>query len=289
MGNFVLLDTYNLMYRAFHGNKTPLTAPDGTPTNAVFTIIKMINNLKNKIDFKHGAAIFDGGGPTFRDEITDDYKANRKPMPDELKIQVPIIKEGLALLGWPIWEADGVEADDVTGTLAIFAENKGQVVYILSGDKDFRAIVSDKIMVMDTMNNIVYDRQTVFDKMGVWPEQVKDYLTLLGDSVDNVAGVDGCGPKTAVKWLSEYGDIKTLLLNAHHVKGKVGDSLRTAVSSGHLAKAQSLISLKTDVPLNITSDRIWLADKDNDLWQSYCEKYNLRSLMNPLPTISARF
>lgn len=276
----VFIDAYNLIYRAFHGNQSKLTNADGLPTNAIYTITTMLFKLRKQFtNIVHAVAVFDGGG-NFRKELDAEYKANRKPMPDELKVQMPYIKEVFEILGWPIIQAENVEADDVIATLAKRSAAKGFNTYIVSGDKDFRSIVTHNLNVVDTMQDICYDREKVFEKMGVYPENVVAYLSLLGDGVDNVIGIEQVGKKTAAKLLQTYGNLDGLIANKEELKGVAGTNIRAAIDSGLLAKNVELVTMKTDLEINITRKDVTLRNIDQERWNIFCEKMNFKTFAN---------
>ena len=276
----VLVDIYNLIYRAFYGNMSNLKNPEGLPTGALLTTIKMLKKIpKQFTNLEYVLAVFDGGGTNFRKELDADYKSTRKEMPEDLKLQMPYIKEAMKLLGWPMYIAQDVEADDVVSTLAVRAASKGFKVYIMSGDKDFRQIVDENINVIDTMYDICYDKAKVIEKMGVPPEQIRDYLTLCGDSVDNVKGVAKAGPKTVVKWLTQYGDIDNLIAHKDEIKGVVGDNLRAVIDSGELLKWRTLVTVKLDVDVQLKKSEMRFGEVDEEGWKVFCEKMNFKSLL----------
>ncbi len=278
----VFVDAYNLIYRAFHGNQSNLTSPEGIPTNAIYTTVKMLQKLPKQFnDIAYCLAVFDGGG-NFRKELDENYKANRKPMPDDLKTQMPYIREAFEILGWPIMQAENVEADDVIGTLAKRAARAGYNTYIVSGDKDFRQIVSDNLHVLDTMQDVCYDPLTVQEKMGIAPSNVVSYLALLGDSSDNVIGVDKVGKGTAAKLLNEYGDMNGIRENQDKIKGKVGENMRAAFESGQIDKNIELITLK-EVDVNITVKDVKMKQLDVQRWVDFCQKFNFKSFLANSP------
>lgn len=279
-GDVVLIDGYNLMYRAFHGTKNTFQTSYGLPTSAIYTTMNMLKKIPTQFDIQYGLVVFDGKGSTFRDELDSEYKANRSPMPEDLKLQIEPLKEGIGVLGWPLITADGVEADDIIGTLAVRAASKGFNVYIVSGDKDFRALVDDRIKIVDTMYNIIYDREQVFEKMGVYPENVTGYLAMLGDSSDNVGGIDKVGKKTAAKLLNEFGSIDGVIKNVDSIKGIVGQNLKIAIENGALEKALSLIQLKTNVEVPITTKSVSLKEIEEDKFVEFCKKYEFASWLN---------
>ena len=276
----VLVDAYNLIYRAYHGTKSPMKAPDGMPTNALFTVIKMLQKLPQSFsNLEFCLAVFDGSGNNFRKELDENYKAHRKPMPDDLKVQMPFIEEAFRILGWPIFKADGVEADDVIGTMAVRAANKGYSTYIVSGDKDFRAIVKENLNIIDTMNDICYDPEKVKEKMGVSPDKVVEYLALVGDGADNVIGVDKVGPTTAAKWLNEFGSMDGIKNNLDKLKGVAADNLKKAIESGQIDKNLQLITMKLDVDIQLKAKDLRLKERNDEEFIKFCEKMNFMSLL----------
>ena len=273
----VFIDAYNLIYRAYHGNPAKLTNKEGLPTTAIYTTIKMLQNLPEKFnDIAYCVAVFDGGG-NFRTEIDAEYKANRKPMPEDLVQQMPHIKEAFEILGWPTFQAQGVEADDVIGALAKRAANKGFNTYIVSGDKDFRVLVDDNLHILDTMQDICYDPHTVKEKMGIDSKNVTAYLALLGDGTDNIIGVDKIGTKTAAKLLNEYGDLDGIRANQDKVKGVAGENLRAAFANGQIDKNMQLATLKTDINVHITVKDVKMKPVNTQRWVEFCEKMNFQS------------
>ena len=247
----VLVDGSSYLYRAFHAMpdlRVDRNDPTSAPTGAVRGMINMMQALSNEWqDASVGACVFDASGPTFRDDIYPEYKANRSPMPDDLRAQISPIHEVVDLLGWPVMAVPGVEADDVIGTLARAGEQAGYRVVISSGDKDLSQLVTDNIVVIDTMNGKRRDRQGVTDEFGVPPELMIDFQTLVGDAVDNVPGVDKVGPKTAAKWLNEFGSLDQLVQCADQIKGKAGENLREALPQLELSR--TLVTIKVDCDL----------------------------------------
>ena len=280
----VLLDAYNLIYRAFHGNKAELTNENGLPTGAIYTTLKMLKKIPQQFsNLEYVLAVFDGGGNNFRKDLDVNYKANRSEMPEDLKKQFPYIKQAMKILGWPIFQAKDVEADDVLSTLAVRAAHNGFHAYIISGDKDFRQIVSNNISVIDTMQDIEYTPEAVFEKMGLPPSQIRDYLALVGDSSDNVPGVEKLGPKTAIKLLSEYETLEKIIENKDKITGKVGDNLRKVIDSQELLLWQKLVTVKTDVELNFKRSEMRFSEVDQNAWQDFCIEMNFKSFLNNSP------
>jgi DNA polymerase I len=275
----VFVDAYNLIYRAFHGNQSSMTNEEGVPTNALFTVAKMLQNLPKQFnDIAYCVAVFDGGG-NFRTELDENYKANRKPMPENLQLQMPYMKELFDILGWPVIQAENVEADDVIGTLAIRSAKAQYNTYVVSGDKDFRQIATENLHVLDTMQDICYDPATIKEKMLISPENVVSYLALLGDGVDNVIGVEKIGKGTAAKLLNTYGDMDGIRSNQDKVKGVAGENLRAAFANGQIDKNIELITLKTDLDIKITVKDVRIKPIDPTRWVDFCTKMNFKSFL----------
>jgi DNA polymerase-1 len=247
MKTLLLIDGSSYLYRAFHG-MPDLRSREGLPTGAIYGTINMLRRLEKDVDYDYSACIFDAKGKTFRDELYSDYKANRPPMPDDLVSQVKAVHEVVRAAGWPMLMISGVEADDVIGTLARQAEAAGLRVVISTGDKDMAQLVSPTVSLVNTMSNEVLDIPGVNNKFGIGPELIVDYLTLIGDKVDNVPGVDKCGPKTALKWLQAYGSLDGVVAHADEIGGVVGEKLRAALP--HLPLSHQLITIKCDVDLS---------------------------------------
>lgn len=278
MSRLVLIDGSSYLYRAFHA-LPPLTAPDGSPTGALFGIVNMLRaTLKENPDFT--AFVVDASGPTFRDELYPEYKANRPPMPDELRAQVEPMMKIVEALGFPILRVPGVEADDVIGTLALQAHAAGIPVTISTGDKDFAQLVRPGITLTNTMTGSVLDDAGVFEKFGVRPDQVVDLLALMGDTVDNVPGVDKCGPKTAAKWLGEYGTLETVIASADRIGGKIGENLRAALP--RLPLNQRLVTIKTDVPLDLGPTELKLRGRDVEALRELYARYGFNAALKEL-------
>lgn len=248
MKTLLLVDGSSYLYRAFHAIRD-LSNSRGEPTNAIYGVLNMLRRLHKDVPAEYSACIFDAKGKTFRDDLYAEYKANRPAMPDELASQIGPLKEAIVAMGWPLLEVGGVEADDVIGTLARQAEQAGLRVVISTGDKDITQLVSAQITLVNTMSNEVLDIAGVEKKFGVPPERIIDYLTLIGDSVDNVPGVPKVGPKTAVKWLAQYGTLDNIVKNAPDIGGAVGQNLRDSLD--WLPQARALLTIKCDVELPV--------------------------------------
>lgn len=247
----ILIDGSSYFFRAFHA-LPPLTNSKGQPTGAIYGVANMIKKLIKDYQPQKLAVVFDDKGKTFRDEWYPEYKAHRPPMPQDLSSQFQPLIQLIKAMGLPLLIVEGVEADDVIGALAAQATKLGQEVLISTGDKDMAQLVNQHVTLINTMSNTLLDMNGVKEKFGVAPEQIIDYLTLIGDSVDNVPGVNKCGPKTAVKWLSEYQNLDNLVQHANEISGKIGENLREFIPQLELSK--KLVTIKTDIdlPLNLT-------------------------------------
>lgn len=279
--DFVGIDVYNLMFRAFHGNKMNLSH-NGVPTNAVYTVSKMVQRILGQFDNLHYAvAAYDGGGNNFRKELVDDYKAGRSSMPDELRQQIPYIEELFEILGFNNYRPSDFEADDALGCLGHRAANKGINTVLFSGDKDFLQIVQPNLIVVnpDSRGDTVYDRDGVFKKLGVYPEQVSSYLALTGDGVDNIGGIDKWGGKTAAKYLNEYKTLENLIANADKISGVAGQNLRNAIADGKLELYLKLTTIPLDLPIQLTNKDIFYKGLDVSEWNKFCQKLGFRSLL----------
>ncbi len=251
--SLILVDGTSYLYRAFHA-LPPLSNSRGEPTGAVYGVISMLRKLIKDTKPEYMAVVFDAKGKTFRDELYSDYKAHRPTMPDELQQQIEPLYAIVRSLGLTTIIHPGVEADDVIGTLAEQALQQHLSVLISTGDKDFAQLVCEQISLVNTMTNTRLDRQGVIDKFGVSPEQISDYLSLIGDSVDNVPGIPNVGPKTAAKWLNQYGDLATLIKNAAEIKGKVGENLQANLDQ--LLLSRQLVTIKKDVAIDFNLEQL---------------------------------
>ncbi len=244
----LLVDGSSYLYRAFHA-MPDLRGPEGAPTGAIYGMINMLRRLrKDYPDAEYMACVFDAKGKTFRDDLYAEYKAQRASMPDDLVRQIEPIHEAVRAMGWPILMVEGIEADDVIATLAVAAVRHGMNTVISTGDKDLAQLVNEHVTLVNTMSGEILDRDGVQAKFGVPPERIVDYLTLIGDTVDNVPGVEKVGPKTAVKWLTQYGTLDGIVEHAAEIKGVVGENLRRALD--WLPQAKVLITVKTDCDLS---------------------------------------
>jgi DNA polymerase-1 len=285
----LLVDGSSYLYRAFHAMpdlRANPADPTSPATGAIRGMINMMTSLKKEVPAEYAVCVFDAPGPTFRDEIYPDYKANRSPMPPDLRAQIEPIHEVVRLMGWHVLAVPGVEADDVIGTLAHQADQSGIETIISSGDKDLSQLVNENIWVMDTMSGKKRDIAGVTQEFGVPPSLMLDYQTLVGDTVDNVPGVEKVGPKTAVKWLSEYGSLENVIKEAPNIKGVVGENLRKALD--WLPKGRELLTIKTDCDLSAylsslpAFDQIKMGEPDLQGLLGFYKNYGFKGLVNAL-------
>jgi DNA polymerase I len=242
----ILVDGSSFLFRAYHAIP-PLTSPKGLPTNAMHGVTNMLRKLINDYHSDYITVVFDAPGGTFRNDLYADYKAHRPPMPDDLRVQIEPLHQIIRAMGLPLIIENGIEADDVMGVLAKQAEKQGYEIIISTGDKDMAQMVNENIILENTMSNTRLDIQGVIDKFGVRPDQIIDYLALVGDTVDNIPGVPNCGPKTAAKWLAQFETLDNLMANADKINGKIGDNLRASLD--HLPLAKQLTTIKCDLEL----------------------------------------
>ncbi len=279
MTRLVLIDGSSYLFRAFHA-LPPLTNAQGEPTGALFGVVNMLRaTLKERPDYV--AFVLDASGPTFRDELYPDYKANRPPMPEELRAQVEPMIRIVQALGFPLLRVEGVEADDVIGTLALQGAAQGMEVTISTSDKDFAQLVRPGVALVNTMSGSRMDSaEAVMEKFGVRPEQIVDFLALMGDAVDNVPGVEKCGPKTAAKWLGEYGTLDAIIGRAGEIKGKIGENLRAALP--RLPLNRTLVTIKTDVALEGGPETLPLRDRHMDELRELYARYGFNQALKEL-------
>ena len=259
MQTLLLVDGSSYLYRAFHG-LPDLRSPQGEPTGAIYGVINMLRKLRSDYKPDYLACVMDAKGKTFRDDWYPEYKATRTPMPNDLRVQIEPLLEAIKALGWPLLMIDGVEADDVIGTLAKHAETRGAKTVISTGDKDLTQLVTPHVTLINTMSNEMLDEAGVLAKFGVDPARMVDYLSLVGDSVDNVPGVEKVGPKTALKWLGQYQTLDNVIANANEVGGVVGENLRKALD--WLPQARRLLTVKCDVDLPFDWNNLTAKDAD---------------------------
>lgn len=244
----LLVDGSSYLYRAYHAMGQNLSAPDGAPTGALYGVLNMLRRLRSEYPHDYCAVVFDAKGKNFRHQMFEEYKATRPPMPDDLRPQAEALPDLVRLTGWPVLVIGQVEADDVIGTLAKQGAEHGLRVIVSTGDKDMAQLVDERVTLVNTMSGETLDIEGVKAKFGVRPDQIRDYLALMGDKVDNVPGVEKCGPKTAVKWLEAYGSLQGVIEHASEIKGKVGENLQAALPQ--LPLSYDLVTIKTDVDLH---------------------------------------
>ncbi|OIQ98264.1 DNA polymerase I [mine drainage metagenome] len=286
MKTLLLVDGSSYLYRAFHA-MPDLRSPRGEPTGAIYGVLNMLRRLRADYPADYSACVFDAKGKTFRDDWYPEYKAHRPPMPDDLRLQIEPLHEVVAAAGWNILMIDGVEADDVIGTLTHEASRNGTRCVVSTGDKDLTQLVNSHVTLVNTMSNEVLDEAGVLAKFGVEPARIVDYLTLVGDAVDNVPGVAKCGPKTAVKWLTQYGTLDNLLAHADEVGGAVGENLRAA--RDWLPMGRKLVTVKCDVALDRKFDELAApaadAEKMRELFERFGFKSWLREVSHPASSL----
>lgn len=279
----LLVDGSSYLYRAFHA-MPDLRNPQGEPTGAIYGMINMLRRLRHDYPAAYMACVFDAKGKTFRDDLYPEYKAQRAAMPDDLRLQIEPIHEAVRAMGWPILMVEGVEADDVIGTLAVEATARGLDTVISTGDKDLAQLVNPRVTLINTMSNEKLDEAGVLEKFGVPPNRIIDYLTLIGDTVDNVPGVTKCGPKTAVKWLSEYDTLDGVMANAAQIKGVVGDNLRAALD--WLPQGRVLITVKTDCDLSAhhisIEDSLIAKEESKEDLLTFFQRYGFKTWLREL-------
>src|SRR6476469_2362662 len=290
MHRLVLIDGSSYLYRAFHA-LPPLTNAAGEPTGALFGVVNMLRaHLNERPDC--AAFVVDAPGKTFRDDLYPAYKANRAPMPDDLRAQMQPMCDIVQALGFPILRIEGVEADDVIGTLALEAANAGSDVTISTGDKDFAQLVrraegGGGIRLVNTMSGSVLDTdEAVVAKFGVRADQIVDMLALMGDAIDNVPGVEKCGPKTAAKWLAEYGSLDGVIANAAKIGGKIGENLRSALA--RLPLNRTLVTIKTDVALDQAAHQLTLRARDVDALRVLYARYGFTQALRDLDAAAGK-
>ena len=275
----VLVDGSGYLYRAFHA-LPPLQNSRGDPTGAVLGVVNMLNKLCKEESPELIAVVFDAPGRTFRDELFEQYKAQRTPMPDDLRSQLQPLLDCVEAMGLPLLRITGVEADDVIGTLARQAAAQDIDVLISTGDKDIAQMVGERITLVNTMTDSRLDREGVKTKFGVWPEQIIDYLALIGDSIDNIPGIDKVGPKTAAKWLNEYGTLEQLVANAAAITGKVGENLRAGLQTLELSR--KLATIDSDLSLEQTIESLVRREPDKDRLRELYTRLEFRAQLRQL-------
>jgi DNA polymerase-1 len=279
MNDLILIDGSSYLYRAFHA-LPPFTNSRGEPTGAVLGVTNMLLKFLRDYPAKKTIVVFDAPGKTFRDELFAQYKAHRPPMPDDLRSQITPLLEIVRALGLPIIRREGVEADDVIGSLATQAAERGDTVLISTGDKDMCQLVGEKIRLINTMSGSQYDRDAVRAKFDVWPEQIVDFLALVGDSADNIPGIPKVGPKTAAKWLNAYGNIDSLIAHADEVPGKVGENLRAGLETLNLSR--QLATIRCDLDLTDIAETLTNQPIDTATLKEWYRRLEFKALLRTL-------
>ena len=280
----ILVDGSSYLFRAYYALPA-LTSPDGKPTGAVYGVINMLKKLVSDYPTHNIAVVFDSKGKNFRHEIFPKYKANRAAMPEDLAVQIEPLHQIIQDLGFPLIKQKGIEADDIIGTLAKQAEAKGYNCIISTGDKDFAQLVNENITLVNTMTMQEMDIAGVEEKFGVKAEQIIDYLALVGDSVDNIPGIPKVGPKTAVKWLAQYGDIDNLVKHAEEIKGKIGENLRNNLEQLELSR--ELVTIKCDMEVEAKLAEIDIGDADEAKLHKWYKKLGFKRWLNEIDGVSS--
>ncbi|MEO7558369.1 MAG: 5'-3' exonuclease H3TH domain-containing protein, partial [Gammaproteobacteria bacterium] len=282
--SLVLVDASSYLYRAFYA-MPPLTNSQGLPTGAVYGVVNMVRKLLAEYDPQHIALVFDAKGRTFRDYLYAGYKAHRPRMPDDLGVQIAPLHAIIHAMGLPLLLVDGVEADDVIGTLTCQATALGMHVHIYTGDKDLAQLVNERVTLINTMTNSVLDPQGVIDKFGIPPERIVDYLALVGDSSDNIPGVPKVGPTTAVKWLKQYGSLDAIIEQADTITGKIGENLRASLAQFPVSRA--LLTVKCDVPLDVKPLDLQRGAPDLHALRELYKQLEFKAWLSQIPVQSA--
>jgi DNA polymerase-1 len=273
---FVVVDGSSYLYRAYHALPA-FSSSKGEPTGAIFGVLNMLYSLIDEYEPENVAIVFDAPGKTFRDDLYSEYKANRPPMPEDLRPQIEPLVQAVEAIGLPVLRIKGVEADDVIGTLATLATAAGLKTVISTSDKDMAQLVNDHVSLVNTMNNSKMDADGVYEKFGVHPNQIIDYLALVGDSSDNIPGVPGVGPKTAVKWLAEHGNLETIKKHADEVPGKAGENLRNSL--GQLPLYKELTTIVCDLELPTEPSALVYRAPNTERLQNLYDRLELRNLL----------
>ncbi|MCG7868854.1 MAG: DNA polymerase I, partial [Candidatus Thiodiazotropha taylori] len=276
---FVLVDGSSYLFRAYHA-LPDLSNSQGEPTGAIVGVLNMLRRLIGDYQPHYMAVVFDAPGGSFRNELYPEYKANRPPMPEDLRCQIEPLHEIVQAMGLPLVMVAGVEADDVIGTLAVQATEAGMETVISTGDKDMAQLVNPSVSLVNTMSETTTDQQGVVDKFGVRPDQIIDYLALVGDSADNIPGVPKCGPKTAAKWLKSYETLDELISHADEIGGKIGENLRSSLEQ--LPLSRELATIKLDVALDQAPTDHSIGKQDTDLLRSHFQRMESSRLLASL-------
>ena len=273
----VLVDGSSYLFRAYHAMPN-LSNSQHEPTGAIYGVVNMLKRLQSDYGNDHLVVVFDAKGKTFRNDMYPEYKAHRPPMPDELRVQIEPIHQIIQAMGLPLVCVDGVEADDVIGTLATQAAQHGMDTVISTGDKDMAQLVNDHVTLVNTMTDTTMDHDGVKEKFGVPPALIIDYLTLIGDTVDNVPGVPKVGPKTAVKWINEYGSLDAIIANADKIGGKVGENLRASLD--YLPLSRQLVTIKCDVPLEVSPENLHPVAEDSETLRELYSRFEFKTWLS---------
>ncbi|MCG8010176.1 MAG: DNA polymerase I, partial [Candidatus Thiodiazotropha weberae] len=276
---FVLVDGSSYLFRAYHA-LPDLSNSQGEPTGAIVGVLNMLRRLIGDYQPHYMAVVFDAPGGSFRNELYPDYKANRPPMPEDLRCQIEPLHEIVQAMGLPLVMVDGVEADDVIGTLAVQATEAGLETVISTGDKDMAQLVNPSVSLVNTMSETTTDERGVVDKFGVRPDQIIDYLALVGDSADNIPGVPKCGPKTAAKWLKSYETLDELIRHAEEIGGKIGENLRSSLEQ--LPLSRKLATIKLDVALDQAPTDHSIGEQNTALLRSHFQRMESSRLLASL-------
>ena len=279
MKKLLLVDGSSYLYRAFHA-MPDFRSLDNQPTGVIYGVLNMLRHIHKKYPSDYSVCIFDAKGKTFRNDIYPEYKANRPKMPEELAIQIEPLKEAIEAMGFPILIRSGVEADDVIGTLAQKANHNSIDVVISTADKDLAQLVNKQTKLINTMTNEELDIEGVKNKFGVPPELIVDYLTIIGDKVDNVPGVDKVGPRIALKWLSEHKSLEKIVKNSATFKGVVGENLRKAID--WLPTAKDLMTIRCDLDINVNWDEFVKKSPDNKILETIYKEFNFSRWLQDL-------
>ncbi|MDN5836780.1 MAG: DNA polymerase I, partial [Nitrosospira sp.] len=279
MKTLLLVDGSSYLYRAFHA-LPDLRNRNNEPTGAIYGVLNMLRRLHKDYQAHYSACVFDAKGKTFRDDLYAEYKSHRPPMPNDLAIQITPLHECISAMGWPMLIVDGVEADDVIGTLAKQAGRENMRCVISTGDKDIAQLVNPQVTLVNTMSNEMLDEAAVLAKFGVTPARMLDYLALVGDPVDNIPGVEKVGPKTAVKWLTQYGTLDNLITHSNEVGGAVGENLRTALD--WLSRSRELLAIKCDVMLPMGLHDLGLQPRDTAKLAELYERLDFKTWLREL-------
>jgi len=279
MKTLLLIDGSSYLYRAFHA-MPDFRNKEGFPTGVIYGVLNMLQNTHKKYESTYSVCVFDAKGKTFRNDIYEKYKANRPKMPDDLSIQIDPLHKAINSMGWPIYIKEGVEADDVIGTLARKANEENISVTISTGDKDLAQLVNEKTALVNTMTNEYLDIEGVKNKFGVGPELIIDYLTIIGDKADNIPGVEKVGPKTALKWLNEFYSLDNILKNSEKISGAVGENLKNALE--WLPTAKDLISIRSELDIDVSWEKFKKSPEDKNALKKMYQEFNFSSWLKNL-------